>query len=268
MIGVLMSATLPARLGEVARSLVVAGRIGRVRDQLPLVAGTIVSQTVINLLALGILGTVVLATGLMHGSESDLALVTLAPAVALVAGVAATAVVRGARGGGGRALLASASAHLARLRRGLVVFRRPRSGAHAAAAQLGAWGLQLLACYALLVAFGLDERAGLGGAAAVLFAVNATAALPGLPANIGVFQAACVAVLAAHGVGYGPALAYGVALQALELAVAVALGLPAMVAEGVGWRDMRERAVHAAARRRTAPARAYNRRPEIFDFGR
>ena len=268
MIGVVMSATLPARLGEVARSLVVAGRIGRVQEELPFVAGTIVSQTALNLLALGILGTTVLATGLAHGSESGLALATLVPAVGLVAGVAATAIVRGRRGDGKRAPLATAGAHLARLRRGLVVLRRPRSGAHAVAVQLGAWALQLLACYALLVAFGLEGEAGLGGAAAVLFAVNATAALPGLPANIGVFQAACVAALAAHGVVYGQALAYGISLQALELAVAVALGVPAMVAEGVGWREMRERAVHATAPRGAAPARAYNRRPEIFDFGR
>ena len=45
-VGVLMSATLPARLGEPARALVVSRRIGgRQRDVLPTVAGTIVSQT-------------------------------------------------------------------------------------------------------------------------------------------------------------------------------------------------------------------------------
>ncbi len=53
----------------------------------------------------------------------------------------------------------------------------------------------------LLVALGLDDRAGLGAAAAVLFAVNVTAVLPATPSNVGVFQAACVAVLTgAYGV--------------------------------------------------------------------
>ena len=67
--------------------------------------------------------------------------------------------------------------------------------------QLSAWAIQWLACYVLLVALGLDDHAGIGAAAAVLFAVNVTAALPATPSNLGVFQAACVAVLSAYGVG-------------------------------------------------------------------
>ena len=52
MIGVLMSATLPARLGEPSRALIVARRVGRVRDRFPIVLGTLVSQTILNILAL------------------------------------------------------------------------------------------------------------------------------------------------------------------------------------------------------------------------
>ena len=55
-IGVLMSSTLPARLGEPARALVVARRTGRPRENLPIVLGTLVSQTFLNLVALAILG--------------------------------------------------------------------------------------------------------------------------------------------------------------------------------------------------------------------
>ena len=55
-IGVLMSATLPARLGEPSRALIVARRIGRARETLPVVLGTMVSQTLLNLLALALLG--------------------------------------------------------------------------------------------------------------------------------------------------------------------------------------------------------------------
>ena len=57
-IGVLMSATLPARLGEPSRALIVARRLGRARETLPVVLGTMVSQTLLNLLALCILGGV------------------------------------------------------------------------------------------------------------------------------------------------------------------------------------------------------------------
>ena len=88
-----------------------------------------------------------------------------------------------------------------RLRRGLSVFRRPRGAAWATRAQLAAWGLQLLGAFALLLALGLDSRAGIGAAAAVLFAVNVTAVLPATPSNIGVFQLAVITVLTgAYGV--------------------------------------------------------------------
>jgi phosphatidylinositol alpha-mannosyltransferase len=109
------------------------------------------------------------------------------------------------------------------------------------------------------VALGLDARAGLGAAAAVLFAVNVTAALPAMPSNLGVFQAACVAVLSAYGIGKTDALAYGIILQAVEIATALAMGMPALVREGMTWKDLRLRALHAAPvelRRRGDPAEA------------
>ena len=53
-----------------------------------------------------------------------------------------------------------ARAGLTRVRRGLVVFRRPRLGTAAVLMQLGAWALQLLSCYVLMVALGLDTRGG------------------------------------------------------------------------------------------------------------
>ncbi len=61
-IGVLMSATLPARLGEPSRALIVARRTGRPREHFPIVLGTIVSQTLLNILALVLLGVVTLSS--------------------------------------------------------------------------------------------------------------------------------------------------------------------------------------------------------------
>jgi phosphatidylinositol alpha-mannosyltransferase len=133
------------------------------------------------------------------------------------------------------------------VRSGLKVFRRPRLGLTAIVSQLLAWTLQWLACYLLLVALGLEHRADLGAAAAVLFAVNVTAVLPVTPSNLGVFQAACVAVLTgAYGVSAANALGYGIILQAVEIATAVAMGAPALVREGLSWRDVRLRALHAS----------------------
>jgi phosphatidylinositol alpha-mannosyltransferase len=135
---------------------------------------------------------------------------------------------------------------LGRVRVGLVVFRKPRLGAIATFAQLSAWGLQALSCYFLLLALGLGNRTDFGAAAAVLFAVNVTAVIPATPANLGVFQAACATVLSTgwH-IGWGTGVAYGVILQAVEVATAILLGMPALLGEGMSWREVRLRAMNS-----------------------
>jgi phosphatidylinositol alpha-mannosyltransferase len=263
MVGVLMSATLPARLGEPARAMVLARRTGRMRETFPVLLGTLVSQTVLNIVALVLLGILIISsTDLFHSSSERLFLFSLAPLILLIGVVLAPTVVRQAGSGRVARVIAAVRAALVKMRRGLMVFRDPRRGPVAALAQLSAWGLQLLACFALFTALGLDHEPaiGLGAAAAVLFAVNVTAAIPATPSNIGVFQLATISVLTTgFGVGTADAFAYGVILQAVEIATAVALGLPALVREGVTWQDMRLRALSASParlspRRRTGEA--------------
>jgi phosphatidylinositol alpha-mannosyltransferase len=250
-IGVLMSATLPARLGEPSRALILARRLGRARETLPTVLGTIVSQTLLNLLALAILGGVTLSSvSVLDAHARVLLLVALAPLAMLVALVLAPVLLAPAALSRSRrmhALLVGVRRSLLRLRDGLRVFREPRSAALATVAQLGAWALQWLACWLLLMALGLDSHAGVGAAAGVLFAVNVTAVVPATPANVGVFQAACVAVLAgAYHVSTPDAIAYGIVLQAVELATALIMGVPALLNEGLSWREVRLRTMHAA----------------------
>jgi phosphatidyl-myo-inositol alpha-mannosyltransferase len=250
-IGVLMSATLPARLGEPSRALIVARRLGRARESLPIVLGTIVSQTLLNLLALAILGGVTLSSvSVLDGHDRALLLVALAPLVALLALALAPVLVPPAAVSRSRRLgllLASLRRSLARLREGLRVFRQPRAAARASVAQLGAWALQWMSCWLLLVALGLDSHAGVAAAAGVLFAVNVTAVIPATPANVGVFQAACVAVLAGvYHVSTPDAIAYGIVLQAIEVATALIMGLPALLNEGLSWREVRLRTMHAS----------------------
>ena len=250
-VGVLMSATLPARLGEPSRAFIVARRTGRVRERFPVVLGTLVSQTLLNIVALVVLGTVMFATvGLFSGREQQLLWWMAAPLVLVLVVVLAPALLRpgsDSRSSRVKGWMAHARAALVQVRRGLRVFHEPRQGALATAAQLGAWTLQWLSCYILLVALGLDARAGMGAAAAVLFAVNVTAVLPATPSNLGIFQAACVAVLTgAYGVSAADALGYGIILQAVEIATALLMGMPALVREGLSWRDVRIRALHTA----------------------
>jgi phosphatidyl-myo-inositol alpha-mannosyltransferase len=248
MIGVLMSATLPARLGEPARAMVLARRTGRMRFTFPVLLGTLVSQTVLNIAALALLGMIIVAsTDLFHSGSTKLFVFSLAPLVVLVAVILAPVVVRRPRGTGRVARISEAiRAALLRVRKGLSVFRDARYGPIAAVAQLGAWAVQLFACALLFQALGMNG-VGIGAAAAVLFAVNVTAVVPATPSNIGVFQLAVISVLTTgFGVGAADALAYGVILQAVEVATAVVLGLPALVREGLTWSDMRLRALSAA----------------------
>ena len=248
-IGVLMSATLPARLGEPSRAFVVARRIGSAREHLPVVLGTIVSQSLLNILALVVLGITMFSTVDLFTHHKALVVVAIAPLAIIVTLLAAPMLLRSgkpSRYARLAAFVTQARAALVQLRDGLTVFRRPRLGAVAALAQLSAWAVQWLSCYVLLVALGLDQRAGIGAAAAVLFAVNVTAVLPATPSNVGVFQAACVAVLAAYGVGYAEALAYGIILQSVEIATAIVMGAPALVKEGLSWREVRLRAMQGS----------------------
>ena len=248
MIGVLMSATLPARLGEPARALALARRTGRMRETFPVLLGTLVSQTLLNLVALAMLGVIIVSTTpLFHSGTQKLFVFSLVPLILLVVVLVAPLLMR--RNGNGRLARLGAAVHraLIQVRAGLSVFRDPRQGSAAAAAQLGAWAIQLAACWALFYALGLDGKAGIGAAAAVLFAVNVTAVVPATPSNIGVFQLAVISVLhTGFGIGTADALAYGVILQAVEIATAVALGLPALVREGLTWSDLRVQALSAA----------------------
>ena len=245
MIGVLMSATLPARLGEPARAMSLARRIGRMRETFPVLLGTLVSQTLLNLVALAMLGVIIVSTtDLFHSSTQKLFAFSFVPLLLLLVVLLGPPLMR--RNGNGRLARIGKAMHAALLqvRAGLRVFRNPRRGAAAAAAQLAAWAIQLAACWALLAALGLNDQAGIGAAAAVLFAVNVTAVVPATPSNIGVFQLAVISVLhTGFGVSTADGLAYGVILQAVEIATAVALGLPALVREGLTWSDLRVQAL-------------------------
>ena len=49
------------------------------------------------------------------------------------------------------------------------------------------------------------------------------------------------------------AIAYGIILQAVEIATAIIMGVPALLREGMSWRDVRRRALHAAPVRLVIP---------------
>jgi phosphatidylinositol alpha-mannosyltransferase len=252
MIGVMASALFPGRIGEPSRVLVLTRRLnGPRRRLLAVVAGTVFSQTLINLLALAVLAVVTftavpLSNGHVVGVVVALA-VPVAIAMLVVAGPRLVGIAQRARSARVRRAAQTVSRLLRLARRGLLVFARPRYGSAAVAAQLLAWALQWLSCYTVLLALGLQHETDLATAAAILLAVNVSAILPATPSNVGVFQAACLVVLAAYGVGAGPGLAYGIILQAIEVVTALGLGIPALLREGLAWRDLRATAGEAEA---------------------
>ena len=269
-IGVLMSSTLPARLGEPSRALVVARRTGQPRENLPVVLGTLVSQTLLNIVALAVLGAVMFSSvDIFSGHQQALLIAAIVPLMLLLVVLLTPVILRhatpGSRLGRLQTVVTQARRAMMRVRAGLAVFRRPRLGATAALCQFAAWALQWLSCYVLLVALGLDEQAGLAAAAAVLFAVNITAVLPATPANLGryLLSGSLRGGQPHRGwhVGIPAGVANGVILQAVEVSTAVLMGMPALVKEGTSWREVRLRAMHAApVKLPSRPARSGSRR--------
>lgn len=245
LIGMAGSTVAPGRAGEAARAWLIARRAGGVRNSLAMVIGTLVSQSLLNALALLILAVIAIVGGAVPGARG----------VALAVVVALPTLVIGVLLGGPRLASLPFTERWPRLRRytrwisrqlkfvqhGLGVYRRPSAAVHSIGFQLGAWAMQWGTCYFMLVAFGLQHQAGVAAAAGVLVAVNITALLPVTPSNVGVFQAACIAVLAPFGVSASHGLAYGLVLQAVEIFSALALGLPSLLGEGISFSELRRR---------------------------
>jgi phosphatidylinositol alpha-mannosyltransferase len=247
MIGVLVSAVLPGRLGEPARAMITSRRMGRVRRSFPTVLGTIVVQSGINAVALLVLGVVVaLTSNLVSSHAYVLPALLVLPALAIGVLELVPRLVRHHHERR-RAVIGPTLHLLARAQAGLRVLRAPRALAVAMSAQLAAWGAQVFACYAVSSALSLQGSVDLGAAAAVLFGVNLAAAVPLTPSNVGVFQLAVLIVLTSgYGVQAGDAVAYGLVLQAMEFITAAALGIPSLLREGLTWADLRFEAFRAA----------------------
>ena len=116
-------------------------------------------------------------------------------------------------------------------RQGLSVLKAPVPLVGAILLQCLGWLLQLLAVYAAMQAFGID--APLPAAGLVLVLMNIATIVPLWPGNVGLVQAAVALPLRNYGVPYATGFAYGLALQGIEMACGIGLGLIALAREGV-----------------------------------
>ncbi len=240
-VGVMVSALAPGRAGEPSRALMMARRLGGTRRMFPLVLGTVFSQTLINLGALAILAIVTFTQVSLNGNAGGFTAVVVVPLAFVLIVISLPRLLRRlctSRIERVRRTAEWGTRQLDAARQGLRVFGRPRHGVPAVIAQLIAWALQWTACYCVLVALHMTPQGTLVTAAAILLAVNVSAILPATPSNVGVFQAACLVVLTAFGFNRNVALAYGIMLQAVEVVTAVAMGIPALLNEGLTWRDI------------------------------
>jgi uncharacterized protein (TIRG00374 family) len=126
---------------------------------------------------------------------------------------------------------------LAGLALGLGLFRQPARALLALVLSTAVWGLGLLTNLVTLAALGID--APLWGACLVLVAGYVATFLPTVPAQIGVFEYACVLSLTAAGVDPEPALAFGLVLHLLVYAPPALLGSVSMAVEGLNWAALR-----------------------------
>ncbi len=116
-------------------------------------------------------------------------------------------------------------------RQGLSVLKAPLPLAGAILLQCLGWLLQLMAVWVTMQAFGID--APLPAAGLVLVLMNVATIVPLWPGNVGLVQAAVALPLRNYGVAYATGFAFGLALQAIEIACGVALGLLSLAREGI-----------------------------------
>jgi uncharacterized membrane protein YbhN (UPF0104 family) len=122
-------------------------------------------------------------------------------------------------------------------RQGLSVLKAPATLVGAVLLQCLGWLLQLLAVWVAMKAFEID--APLPAAGLVLVLMNIATIVPLWPGNVGLVQAAVAIPLRNYGVPYSTGFAYGLVLQALEMACGVGLGLIALAREGISFAVLR-----------------------------
>jgi len=235
-VGLMANAVVPGRLGELAR-------VATLRRHLPdappgtsaTLVGTVFAHRLFDLVPATILVIWVLLTAEVPHWAVVALLIAAAVGLALftVAWLGARRHHRTMMSEG----VGSARHLLVMARQGLSVLNAPVPLAGAILLQCLGWLMQLLAVYVAMQAFGID--APLPAAGLVLVLMNVATIVPLWPGNIGLVQAAVALPLRNYGVPYATGFAYGLALQAIEIACGLGLGLIALAREGVSFAMLR-----------------------------
>ena len=233
-VGLLGNAVLPARAWELARVAVLRRHVPHGKGTSATLLGTVFAHRLFDLFPIALLVAYVMATAkLPHWAVTGVVVVGL-----VGVGLLALAVLSARRADGAhmhgqqtvRRLLAMA-------RQGLAVLRAPAAAVVAILFQTVGWTFQLLAVWAVTMAFSLDVP--LPAAALVLLLMNIATVFPLWPGNVGLLQAAVALPLVQYGVAYGTGFAFGLVLQAVEMSVGVGVGLVMLAREGLSLAALR-----------------------------
>ena len=233
MVGYLANNVLPARLGELVRSHYLGDREGISRAS---ALGTVVVERVVDLVAVVAIASAALLLLSVRGVIANAVLVC-AGVTALFLIVLAVGIVAHRLPGLDRIRDVVERypriAELARsLQGGLAVAARPRTVGEAILVSALSWSMAILALAA--VGQSLGVQLSMAQAALIASGVALASAVPAGPSNLGTFELAAQELGKAVGVAPAPALALGILIHVLILAVTSIGG--AIAFARLGWR--------------------------------
>jgi uncharacterized membrane protein YbhN (UPF0104 family) len=226
-IGKAGNAVLPARLGEVARVMVIRRHLAERHGAIPAIAGTLVAQRILNIFATFLVGvSVTLTIGVPVGVPGMRWLVI----GVIGAGIAAAVLARRLRLGSRvrRRVPRRLEQTVDRVVQGTGILRSGRAAAAGLALHLASVVAQLVTVACLLRAF--DLATPMSAPLVVIAMVALAGAFPAAPGGVGVAQAAIVLPLhTSYGIAGADALAFAIGLQATIALVAIAGGLAGLI---------------------------------------
>jgi uncharacterized membrane protein YbhN (UPF0104 family) len=235
-VGIFANGVLPGRVGEVARVAVLMRRMPeRERPGLwPAMLGTVLAHRILEVFpSIALIIWVLVSAKIPAAARTALWGVLAAGITFVLVGIALAR----RHEQGGEDAKGRFGGMLARAREGLGILRRPLPSFISAGWQTVGWVLQLFVVYVTLLAFHIHLP--LIAAAAVLAVMNVALVLPLWPGNLGVLQAAIAVPLVAYGVPLPRAIAFGIALQAIESIVGYSAGIACLFREGLSVERLR-----------------------------
>lgn len=233
-IGLLANATLPGRVGELARVAVLTRHMPRLSGAWATLVGTVFAHRAFDFVPAALLVVWVLASAeIPHWAVTSLlVLFSIGGVLLLVAFLSARHHHTGHMDGVGAARTIVTMA-----RHGLGVMRQPSAAALAIALQLVGWLCQLFAVWTAMKAFSIDVE--LAAAGLVLVLMNMAAIIPLWPGNVGLLQVAIATPLVGYGIPYAQGFAFGLGLQIIEASVGIGFGLAFLGREGLSFAALR-----------------------------